>query len=425
MSSYSPGRGPRPADLDPRLRLAALSAVILGVALLAAAAFALSYAGIHEIALRAGVTPGLARLYPPIFDATLVIAATAALSLRGAGWWPQGYAWFSLLLMLAAAATGDALHATNVTLPAQPTRALVAVTPWVLLLLAFGLLLEMLRHFRRVRMASALQARSAGPGARTAGPAARTAGAVTTTEGAVTTTGGAVTTTEGPASQERARQAASGGSGDPGDPGDPGAGNGAAGVAQRTAVTWANAPGAGEGRPLPQPRPGLDSLFGPKEGAPPAITASAPAGFVATKPEGYPGQAGQHDAGPHDTSQHAAGQGQAGQHPDPVSYGEKPGYDHPESYQDHGGHPDYPLEGTPPPAEHPAAEHPAAEHPAAEHPAAEHPAAEHPAADSAEPGPAPEQTAPGPDAGAAAAAPEPAATPTLDRLRSTPAPPEE
>jgi len=415
MSSYSPGRGPRPADPDPRLRLAALSAVILGVALLAAAAFVLSYSGLHEIALRAGVTPGLARLYPPIFDATLVIAAAATLSLRGAGWWPQGYAWFSLLLMLAAAATGDALHATNVTLPAQPTRALVAVTPWVLLLLAFGLLLEMLRHFRRVRMASALQARSAGPGARTAGPAARTAGAVTTTEGAVTTAEGAVTTAEGPvttaegpASQETARQAASGGSG------DPDAGNGAAGVAQRTAVTWANAPGAGEGRPLPQPRPGLDSLFGPKEGAPPAITASAPAGFVATKPEGYPGQAGQHDAGPHDTSQHAAGQREAGHHPDPVSYSEKTGYVHPESYQDHGGHADYPLEGAPP-----------TEHPPAEHPAAEYPAAEHPAADSAEPGPAPEQSALGPDAAATPPAPEPAATPTLDRLRSTPAPPEE
>jgi Protein of unknown function (DUF2637) len=369
MSSYSPGRGPRPADPDPRLRLAALSAVILGVALLAAAAFVLSYSGLHEIALRAGVAPGLARLYPPIFDATLVIAAAAALSLRGAGWWPEGYAWFSLLLMLGAAATGDALHATNVTLPAQPTRAVVAVTPWVLLLLAFGLLLEMLRHFRRVRMASALQARAAGPAARTAGPAARTAGTVATAGGAVAPAGGAVATAEGavattagPDSQERARQAPSGGSG------DPGAGNGATGVAQRTAVTWANAPGAGEGRPLPQPRPGPDALFGPKEGAPPAIAASAPAGFVATKPELYPVQAGQHDAGQHD----------AGWAP--------PAAEHP-------------LEGAPPTAEQPAE-------------------------DSAEPGPAPEQTAPGPDAAATPPAPEPA-TPTLDRLQSTPAPPEE
>ena len=50
----------------------------------------------------------------------LVIAAAAALALRGAGWWAQGYAWFSLLLMLAAVAVGNAVYATNVTLPASP-----------------------------------------------------------------------------------------------------------------------------------------------------------------------------------------------------------------------------------------------------------------------------------------------------------------
>jgi hypothetical protein len=131
--------------------VAALTAVVAGVVLLAAAAFVLSYAGIHQIALRAGISPQLARLYPVTFDAMLVIAAAAALALRGAGWWPRAYAWFSLLLMLAAGAVGDALHAAHVVLPIQPTRVVVAVTPWVLLLLAFGLLLEMLRHFRRVR----------------------------------------------------------------------------------------------------------------------------------------------------------------------------------------------------------------------------------------------------------------------------------
>ena len=117
MSNYPPGRGPRPADPHPRLRLAALTAVILGVVLLAAAAFVLSYSGIHQIALSAGVTPRLARIYPLIFDAMLVIAGAAALALRGAGWWARGYSWFSLLLLLAAVATGDAVHATNVTLP--------------------------------------------------------------------------------------------------------------------------------------------------------------------------------------------------------------------------------------------------------------------------------------------------------------------
>ena len=89
MSNYSVDRGPYPAD---PLRLAALAAVIAGVVLLAAAAFVLSYAGIHQIALRAGVSPQLAKLYPVIFDAMLVVAGAAALALRGAGWWPRFYA---------------------------------------------------------------------------------------------------------------------------------------------------------------------------------------------------------------------------------------------------------------------------------------------------------------------------------------------
>src|SRR5262249_36331413 len=90
-----------------------------------------------------------------IFDAMLVIAGAAALALRGASWWARCYAWASLLILLAALAIGNALHATGTTLPAQPTKAAVAVIPWVLLLMAFGLLLEMLRHFRTTRSAAA------------------------------------------------------------------------------------------------------------------------------------------------------------------------------------------------------------------------------------------------------------------------------
>src|SRR5262249_54020579 len=85
----------------------------------------------------------------------LVIAGAAALALRGASWWARCYAWASPLILLAALAIGNALHATGTTLPAQPTKAAVAVIPWVLLLMAFGLLLEMLRHFRTTRAAAA------------------------------------------------------------------------------------------------------------------------------------------------------------------------------------------------------------------------------------------------------------------------------
>ena len=221
MSNYPVGQRPRSADLHSKLRLAALAAVMLGVVLLAAAAFVLSYQGIHQIALRAGVSPGLAKLYPLIFDGMLVIAGAAALALRGAGWWARLYAWASLLILLAAVAVGNAVHATNTALPARAARAAVAVTPWVLLLMAFGLLLEMLRHFRKTRAAAKARAE------------ARTA-------------------------------AASGnGSADL---------NGSAG--RPMGVTWAG-PANAEGA---VPRPGLDALMEPRTGQPPTVEVPYDAG---------------------------------------------------------------------------------------------------------------------------------------------------
>jgi hypothetical protein len=65
---------------------------ITGVTLLAVAAFVVSYAGIRQIAVAAGVSPALAGLYPLIADAVLVVACVAALALRGARWWTQSYA---------------------------------------------------------------------------------------------------------------------------------------------------------------------------------------------------------------------------------------------------------------------------------------------------------------------------------------------
>jgi hypothetical protein len=168
MSNDPVGRRPRSAGLHSTLRAAALAAVALGVMLLAAAAFVLSYQGIHHIALRAGVSPELAKLYPLIFDVMLVVAGAAALALRGASLWARCYAWGSLLILLAAMAVGNAVYATGTTLPAQPTKVAVAVIPWVLLLMAFGLLLELLRHFRSARSSAAMAA----PGATSSGAAA-------------------------------------------------------------------------------------------------------------------------------------------------------------------------------------------------------------------------------------------------------------
>jgi hypothetical protein len=269
MSNYPVGRPPRSADPQSKLRLAALTAVIAGVVLLAAAAFVLSYSGIHEVALQAGVSPSLAKLYPVIFDAMLVVAGAAAMALRGAGWWSRFYAWACLILLLAAVAIGDAVHATNTALPERATRAAVAITPWVLLLLAFGLLLTMLRHFRKAR--STVVARQE----------ARAAAAVEA----------------GTSSQ-------------------PAEANGTA--AGRSAVTWAAAGAAApavaaagaESRALPQPLSALDMLLGPKVGQAPPIEAPYDAGDTGIDAD--------------------ASQG------DPVSYGEETGYVHPDSYRDEG-----------------------------------------------------------------------------------------
>jgi hypothetical protein len=155
---------PRPRDGYGGFRLLALVSVSAGLLLLAAAAFVLSYAGVHAVALSTGVSPRLARLYPLIFDAMLVVACAAVLSLRGAGLPSRCYAWLSLLVLLAAVAFADALHATNTALPHRPAAAAVAVIPWALVLIGFGLLLTMLRHARLRRAALSVAGQSAGHG---------------------------------------------------------------------------------------------------------------------------------------------------------------------------------------------------------------------------------------------------------------------
>ena len=157
MSIQPQGGSAQPTDSHRGLRLLGLVAVAAGVLLLMAAAFVLSYTGIHAIALSAGIRPRFARIYPLMFDAMLVVACAAVLALRGAGL-PSGcYAWLTMLVLLGAAAGADAVHATNTKLPHKPTAAAAAIIPWALVLLGFGLLLSLLRHarLRRAMLATA------------------------------------------------------------------------------------------------------------------------------------------------------------------------------------------------------------------------------------------------------------------------------
>lgn len=134
-------------------QMTAVAIVVTGVVLLAVAAFLVSYAGIRQIAVDAGVSPALAGFYPLIVDAVLVVACVAALALRGAGWQMQGYAWLSVIVLLAVVAVAGAVHAAGISLPHRPAAAAVAALPWVLFLLGFGLLLSMLRRLRTARAA--------------------------------------------------------------------------------------------------------------------------------------------------------------------------------------------------------------------------------------------------------------------------------
>jgi uncharacterized protein DUF2637 len=150
MSELVPGQRPGAQATEARgtLRVLGLAAVGVGLAALAGAAFVLSYAGIHAVALQAGVSHRLAKGYPLILDVLLVVILAAVLALRSAGWPSKLLAWASLLALLAAAAGADALHAAGKRLPAHPAAVTAAILPWALVLIAFVLLLAMLRHAR-------------------------------------------------------------------------------------------------------------------------------------------------------------------------------------------------------------------------------------------------------------------------------------
>jgi hypothetical protein len=121
----------------------------------AGAAFVFSYDGLHAVALVGGVSAKLARYYPGLFDAVLVIACVAAVVFRDGRWLPRLWAWVVAVVVLAAIGAADVLHAINYTLPHRPTEAAAAVAPVVAILLAFSLLVTLLRQGRTLRVAPA------------------------------------------------------------------------------------------------------------------------------------------------------------------------------------------------------------------------------------------------------------------------------
>jgi len=134
------------------LRTLALIAVVIGLVALTTAACVLSYASVHAFALRADVSLSLARIYPYICDAMLVLAGCSVLALRGAGLISRMYGWLCFIALLGALAASSVAHNAGLTTPKRAAEVTVAVLPWALVLVAFGLLLALLRHARRRRL---------------------------------------------------------------------------------------------------------------------------------------------------------------------------------------------------------------------------------------------------------------------------------
>ena len=152
-SASSPGLRadpPQPQTAPGRSWLHRLANVVVAIVVLAVAAgmFVFSYPGVHAIARQGGVSGQLARFYPGLFDALLVIACVAAVMLRDARWWARCWAWLVALVVLAAIGVTDVLHAVSYGLRQRPTEGVVAAAPVVAVLLAFSLFLTMLRQSR-------------------------------------------------------------------------------------------------------------------------------------------------------------------------------------------------------------------------------------------------------------------------------------
>src|ERR1700761_4539749 len=130
------------------VRLLANLLVELVVLAVAAAGFVFSYDGLHDIARFGGVSGQLARYYPGLFDAVLVIACVAAVAVRNGRWWARLWALIVIIVVLAVIGTANVLNANDYALRPAPTRGFVAAAPAVAILLAFSLLLTMLRHSR-------------------------------------------------------------------------------------------------------------------------------------------------------------------------------------------------------------------------------------------------------------------------------------
>jgi hypothetical protein len=108
----------------------------VGVLLLAAAAFTLSYDALHQLALDSRVRPGLAWLWPVVIDGTIVVALLTVLAAKRAAA-GTGYPWALAGLFSAASVAFNVAHA-----PDRPAAQLVFAMAPVALVLTTHLLMQ-------------------------------------------------------------------------------------------------------------------------------------------------------------------------------------------------------------------------------------------------------------------------------------------
>lgn len=109
---------------------------IAGTVAVACGAFWLSFTTLRDLAVRSGIGPGQAWVWPVIVDGVIVVATVSAVALDGAGRGPRGYAWLLLGAGAAISVCANALHAVvvgGVQVPVALAAVVASVPPVVLL----------------------------------------------------------------------------------------------------------------------------------------------------------------------------------------------------------------------------------------------------------------------------------------------------
>lgn len=142
----SASRPPSSSEIPLMLRRLAIGLAGLAVAVLAGAACALSFDDLRALAIAGQAKPRLAYLYPAGFDALLIVALISVPLLRSARLLVRIQAGLILTVLLASVATATVAAASGVTFDIRQAAIVVALLPWVMLVVALWLLLVLMKH---------------------------------------------------------------------------------------------------------------------------------------------------------------------------------------------------------------------------------------------------------------------------------------